>query len=365
MSGQTATILIVDDERQACLAIQHFLRAKGFDAQYVTSGKDALEMAQQNRPEAVLLDVRMPGMNGIETLQGLKQLDADCAVIMLTAVDEVETAVSTIRGGANDYLRKPVSFNELLHSIESALERRRLVLENRDYQHSLEEKVAQRTKEVELTRDVTLFGLATLAEFRDPETGDHLQRIREYSKALAIQLGKDGAYSHLIDAQFITTIHKVSPMHDIGKVGIPDHILQKPGPLTPQEFEIMKQHSSIGGRTLDKAEHRLMAETNYSFLSMAKEIAFCHHERWNGSGYPGGISGEQIPLSARIMSLADVYDALISKRVYKPAFPHQKAYEIIMAGSGNHFDPEVVAAFKAIENDFIAIKDNIANYTMD
>ncbi len=361
MKEQPATILIVDDEVQACIAIQQFLRAEGFTALYANSGPEALAVAMRERPEAVLLDIRMPGMSGIETLQGLKEWDADCAVIMLTAVDEIETAVTTIRGGANDYLRKPVSLAELLHSIRSALEKRRLVLENREYQRSLEEKVARRTVEIELTRDVTLLALATLAEFRDPETGGHLQRIREYTKVLAQQLQRGEAYASLIDARFLATIYKASPMHDIGKVGIPDNILLKPGPLTPLEFERMKQHPLIGGRTLDKAEQVLLAATNHSFLAMAKEIAFCHHEKWDGSGYPGGIKGEQIPLSARIMCLADVYDALISKRVYKPAFPHQKACKIIIDFSGSHFDPEIVRAFQAIEPQFIEIKNAFAD----
>ncbi len=356
------TVLIVDDEVQACQSIQRFLMAKGYGATYATSGAEALAVARTERPMAVLLDIRMPGMGGIEALAELKKADADCAVIMLTAVDDIETAVNTIRLGATDYLRKPVSFGELLHSVRSTLEKRSLVMENREYQRSLEEKVTQRTAEIELTRDVTLLGLSTLAEYRDPETGAHLQRIREYSKVLAIQLGKDGGtYAHLIDGQFINTIHKVSPMHDIGKVGIPDKILQKPGPLTPLEFEVMKEHTRIGGKTLDTAEQRLLAVTNRSFLSMAKEIAFCHHEKWDGSGYPGGIEGEQIPLSARIMCVADVYDALISKRVYKPAFPHQKAGGIIINGSGSHFDPAVVAAFQAVERQFMLIKDSVAD----
>lgn len=225
MKDRPVTILIVDDEVQACVAIQRFLDTQGFATRYANSGAEALVMAQRERPEAILLDIRMPGMSGIETLQRLKEIDADCAVIMLTAVDEIETAVNTIRGGANDYLRKPVSLPELLHSIRSALEKRSLVLENREYQRSLEEKVAQRTIEIELTRDVTHFALATLAEFRDPETGGHLQRIREYSKALAIHLEKEGVYGPALDARFIATIYKVSPLHDIGKVGIPDNIL--------------------------------------------------------------------------------------------------------------------------------------------
>ncbi len=357
MTERSEKILIVDDELQACENIKRFLTREGFSAACATSGVEALEKARLTHPDAVLLDIRMPGIDGIETLKQLRVMDPDCAVIMVTAVDEVEVALSTIRDGADDFLRKPVGFAELKHTIDSALEKRRLVLENREYRRGLEIKVAERTVEIELTRDATIFALTKLAEYRDPETGGHLERIREYTRVLAEHLRKSGAYAGLVDEQFVKNIHKGSVLHDIGKVGIPDNILQKPGPLTADEFKIMKTHAAIGGRTLYEAEQRLLTIGNRSFLTMAKEIAFCHHEKWDGGGYPGGIKGEEIPLAARIMALADVYDALISKRCYKRAFPHEEAREIIVNSAGTHLDPAVVDAFKATESQFMTIKD--------
>jgi putative two-component system response regulator len=358
MSERFEKILIVDDELRACENIHKFLTREGFQASFVNSGASAVEQARLLRPEAVLLDIRMPGMDGIETLKQLRAIDPDCAVIMITAVDEVDVALSTIRDGASDFLRKPVGFGELKYTIESALEKRRLVLENREYSRGLEIKVAERTVEIELTRDTTLFAMTKLAEFRDPETGEHLERIREYTKLLAEQLRNSNGHAGLVDEQFVANIYKGSPLHDIGKVGIPDNILQKPAPLTVDEFEIMKTHSTIGGRTLYEAEKRLLTIRDHSFLTMAREIAFCHHEKWDGRGYPGGIKGEEIPLAARIMALADVYDALISKRCYKKAFSHDMARETIVNSSGTHFDPAVVTAFKDVESKFIEIKDS-------
>ncbi len=234
----------------------------------------------------------------------------------------------------------------------------KLLIENREYQLSLEAKVAERTVEIEATRDATIFSMTKLAEFRDLETGGHLERIREYTREIAEHFRKSDKYGRPVDEQFVTDIFKGSPLHDIGKVGIPDAILQKPGPLTLEEFKIMKTHSSIGGATLYEAEQHLKTIGKRSFLKMAKEIAFCHHEKWDGSGYPGGIKGTEIPLAARIMALADVYDALISKRCYKKAWSHKDARVVILNSSGTHFDPEVVEAFKDAEQQFIAIKES-------
>jgi putative two-component system response regulator len=228
--------------------------------------------------------------------------------------------------------------------------------ENKTLQQSLELKVIERTVEVEITRDATMFGFAKLAELRDPETGAHLERIREYSKVLVAYLQKNGPYQHLIDHTFARDIYKASPLHDIGKVGIPDNVLLKPGKLLPEEFEIMQQHTIIGGQTLQEAETRLL--TTNSFLSMAKEIAFYHHEKWDGTGYPGKIKGENIPLSARIMALADIYDALVSKRVYKAAFSENLTNSIIVKSSGSHLDPVVVDAYQAVEGEFTRIKES-------
>lgn len=225
----------------------------------------------------------------------------------------------------------------------------------REYNRTLELKVVERTKEIEDTQDATIIGLAKLAEYRDPETGAHLERIRSYCRLIAEELGVREKYKVLIDKKFIDMIYKSSPLHDIGKVGIPDHILLKPGKLTPEEFNVIKKHAIIGGDAISAAENRLGTH-KISFLTMGKEIAYCHHEKFNGSGYPYGLKGDKIPLSARIMALADVYDALTTRRVYKDAWTHEATRDTIVNDSGKHFDPDIVDAFLTLEDKFIHIK---------
>ena len=222
---------------------------------------------------------------------------------------------------------------------------------------SLEEKVDKRTKEIKKIQQVTIFALARLAESRDQETGDHLGRIRTYSHLIAKELSTSKQYKGYIDKKYISNIYYSSPLHDIGKVGISDGILLKPGKLTLEEFDIMKSHTIIGGKTLEDAEKQLRKKTK-SFLSMGKNIAYCHHEKWDGSGYPFGLKGTEIPLSARIVSLADVYDALTSKRVYKDAMTHDIAKDIIIQGSEKHFDPVIIESFYKLEKKFKEISQS-------
>jgi PAS domain S-box-containing protein len=226
----------------------------------------------------------------------------------------------------------------------------------REYNRTLEQSVMERTKEIENTQNATIIGLAKLAEYRDPETGGHLERIRNYCFIVSQELGSREKYKEFIDKHFIDSIYKSSPLHDIGKVGIPDSILLKPGRLTLDEFEIMKTHTVIGGDAISTAEKKL-EEQKSSFLSMGKEIAYYHHEKFNGAGYPYGFKEDKIPLSARIMALADVYDALRSKRVYKEAWSHESTKDTIIKETGKHFDPDVVDAFLKLEEEFIKIKD--------
>lgn len=230
-------------------------------------------------------------------------------------------------------------------------------LENalKDYNRTLEQKVDERTREIEDTQDATIIGLAKLAEYRDPETGIHLERIRNYCKLITEELGSIEKYRSLIDKSYAEMIYKSSPLHDIGKVGIPDNILLKPGKLTYEEFEIMKQHTIIGGDAIAAAENRLK-EQKISFLNMGKEIAYHHHEKFDGTGYPYGLKGDKIPLSARIMALADVYDALTVERVYKWKWSHEITRELIIKESGKHFDPDIVNMFVKSEDEFINIK---------
>ncbi|MBI3600338.1 MAG: HD domain-containing protein [Nitrospinae bacterium] len=224
-----------------------------------------------------------------------------------------------------------------------------------EYNMTLEQLVEERTKEIEDTQDATIIGLAKLAEYRDPETGAHLERIRNYCRLIAHELGTKEKYKGIIDKKYIELIFKSSPLHDIGKVGIPDSILLKPGKLTNEEFDIMKQHPVIGGDAIAEAEKKLRGR-KITFLTIGKEIAYCHHEKFDGTGYPHRSKGDDIPLSARIMALADVYDALTSKRVYKEAWTHEAARELIIKDSGSHFDPDAVDAFLKMEDEFIKIR---------
>ena len=256
--------------------------------------------------------------------------------------------------GAADYITKPISPPIVLSRIKTHLNlarvRQLLVTQNQQ----LEDTIEQRTKELIQTQDITILALATLAETRDNETGNHIRRTQNYVKALAMELAKNPKHSNFLTPDNINLLFKSAPLHDIGKVGIPDNILLKPGKLSTDEFHIMKDHASLGNDALSKAE-QLLGNGNISFLRFAREIASGHHEKWDGSGYPKGLEGEEIPFSARLMAVADVYDALISKRVYKPAFTHNKAVSIIIEGSGKHFDPEIVNAFLKIEKQFIDI----------
>jgi putative two-component system response regulator len=253
--------------------------------------------------------------------------------ILLTSLDRNQNVVSGLRAGADDFISKPFNPHELQVRLRAA---ERIV--------SLE------------SRDLILFALAKLAESRDPETGAHLERIREYCRLLAENLATKEKYRDQIDSDYVRTIFLTSPLHDIGKVGIPDRVLLKPGGLTPEEFEIMKQHVVIGWQTLDAA---VQSHPSAGFLKFARDIAWSHHEKYNGKGYPRGLVGEEIPLSGRIVAVADVYDALTTKRVYKPAFSHDVAKDTICKGRGTDFDPDVVDAFLACEREFVAIREHL------
>ena len=211
-------------------------------------------------------------------------------------------------------------------------------------------------------RDVLIFSLAKLAESRDPDTGAHLERIREYCRVLTQAVREVPEFSAIIDADYVESIYLTSPLHDIGKVGIPDYVLQKPGKLTPEEFDLMKQHTLIGGRTLDAAAKK---HPSHPYLLMARDIAFSHHEKFDGTGYPHGLVGDEIPLSGRIVAIADVYDALTSKRVYKPAFSHDRAVELILKDTGSRFDPRIIEVFQKCTNEFARIRAELTEDKCD
>jgi putative two-component system response regulator len=313
------------------------------------------------RPDVVLLDIMMPGLDGCEVCRRLKLMtDVRPQVVMVSALTTANERMRAYECGADDYLIKPVDHHELftkcrLHSrLCQALDN--VVQSNeevRKYSDELRRLVVERTRDVQATQDVAVFAMAKLADSRDPETGDHLQRMRNYSVALAEQLRRDGQFAEVIDDAFIDDLFRSSPLHDIGKVGVSDAILLKPGRLTPAEFERMKDHATIGANTLDQIVRH---SPSASFLKMAAIIARQHHERFDGTGYPDGRRGHDIALPARIVALADVYDALTSNRVYKEAYEPLVAKELIEAESGRHFDPVIVAAFSNCFENFLYIQ---------
>jgi putative two-component system response regulator len=296
----------------------------------------------------------MPEMNGYEVCRTLKAdpATAKIPVIFITAMTEIEDEKKGLELGAVDYITKPVSPPIVLARVKNHLD-----LKN--YRDHLEEVVKARTNELLLTQEVTIESLGTLAEYRDPETGGHIKRTQNYVRILADHLRHHPKYKSYLDDGTIDLLYKSAPLHDVGKVGVSDKILHKPGKLEPEEFEEMKKHTIYGFNAMQRAEHKLGFN---SFLRLAGEIAYTHQEKWDGSGYPQGLSGENIPISGRLMAIADVYDALISKRVYKPPFSHEKAVAIITEGKGKHFDPDMVDVFLGISEQFREIAIHYADY---
>jgi len=345
---KTATILVVDDTPDSVALLSSLLRSL-YRVKIATSGEKALAIAgSDDPPDLILLDIVMPGMDGYEVCRLLKRnpATADIPVIFLTGRTD---AVDEERGlglGAEDYIMKPPSPPIVLARIGTHLRLKAVRDFLKDKNAYLEAEVERRTAEVTTIQDVTMIAMGSLAETRDNETGNHIRRTQYYIKALAERLMGHPRFAHFLNAETVELLYKSAPLHDIGKVGIPDGILKKPEKLEPGEFEIMKTHTVLGRDAIVAAERRLGSPT--SFLSLAREIAWTHHEKWDGSGYPRGLSGDDIPASGRLMAIADVYDALISRRVYKAAFPHRMAVEIIEKGAGTHFDPDAVIAFGAI-----------------
>jgi putative two-component system response regulator len=332
-------VLVVDDDQVYLDLLEGILPELGYQVQLANNGRQAYELIRQSDFRIVISDWQMPEMSGVELCRAIRsrQLSAYVYFILLTSLERKQHVVDGLLAGADDFITKPFDPHELKVRLRAA---ERIV--------SLE------------TRDLIIFSLAKIAESRDPETGAHLERIREYCRLLAEYLATTERYRGQIDSDYVRTIFLTSPLHDIGKVGIPDHVLLKPGPLTPDEFSVMKQHAAIGSETLNAA---LQTHPTAEFLRFARDIAWSHHEKYNGTGYPRGLSGSDIPLCGRIVAVADVYDALTTKRVYKPAFSHEKAREIICQGRGIDFDPDVVDAFLACEQEFVAIRKQLDDST--
>lgn len=346
-------ILVVDDA-EGNIDILLATLGDEYDVRVAMDGPSALELLQEEAVDLVLLDIVMPGMDGHEVFRRMKQdvVMRNISVIFLTGLSEVDDEAQGLAMGAADYITKP---------FKPALLRARVrnQLELKLYRDHLEDLVRERTAEIQLVQHVTIESLACLAEYRDPETGMHIRRTQHFVRELAEKLRENPKFSAVLDDTYIENLFRSAPLHDIGKVGVPDAILQKPGKLTEEEFEEMKKHTIYGHDTLAAAEKQL-GSTN-SFLRVAREMAQTHHERWDGTGYPGGLAGETIPLCGRIMALADVYDALTSKRRYKAAFTPEAAATVLCDGRGRHFDPDLVDAFLKIEDRFCAIAAQYAD----
>ena len=349
------TVLIVDDT-PANLQLMNDLLEDRYETRIANNGDRALKAAlQEPKPDLILLDIMMPGMDGYEVCRRLKAdpATAHIPVIFLTAKAQVEDEQLGFDVGCVDYITKPISPPITLARVKMQLTLKAAADFLRDKADFLDAEVQKRTREVRVVQDVTVMAMASLAETRDNETGNHIRRTQNYVRTLALRLREHGKFRAFLDDATIETLYKSAPLHDIGKVGIPDAILLKPGKLTPEEFDVMKTHTTLGRDAILAAEKLIDEPT--SFLTLAREIAYCHQEKWDGSGYPQGLKGESIPVSARLMAIADVYDALISKRVYKPPFPHEKAVEIIREGRDRHFDPIITDAFLEHHKEFRAI----------
>lgn len=368
------TILVVDDTGENLTVIGGLLQPF-FRVRVANSGMRALKVARSDpRPDLILLDVMMPEMDGYAVLAELRQdpYTRDIPVMFVTAMDGDQDEEYGLSLGAVDYITKPIRPAILLARVRTHLELKDARDWLRDQNGYLEGEVSRRMRENDLIKDVSLNALALLAEKRDNETGNHLYRTQAYVEALMQQLQDHPRFRHALSAAQRQLIAKAAPLHDIGKVGIPDQILLKPARLTPEEFEIMKTHSLIGAEAIEAAIERvvvgdrarldeLQGNTPLDFLVVARHIALGHHEKWDGSGYPQGLRGDAIPIPARLMALADVFDALTCKRHYKKAFPLEQAVALLVEGRGTHFDPDVVDAFLAIQDRFADIAQRYAD----
>ena len=353
-----ASVLIVDDCAENLAVLSALLRPQ-YRVLAANSGAGALRIASKSpRPDLVLLDVMMPDMDGYTVLTRLRENQATCdiPVIFLTALDDAANEERGLQIGAVDYISKPIKPLVLLARVSTQLDAKRARDWIRNQNEVLEAEVARRMIENNLTQQISICALAYLAEIRDPETGNHIRRTQAYVRVLANRLCDHPRFAATLNAHYVDLLIRSAPLHDIGKVGIPDHILLKPGPLAPAEWEIMKTHAKLGSDAMERAERDI--DKPVEFLILAKEIAHWHHEKWDGSGYPDGLAGDAIPISARLMALADVFDALICRRVYKPPMPYDEARAIIVAGRGTHFDPDVVDAFLFDFDEFIVIANH-------
>lgn len=354
-------VMVVDDTPANLELLEAILEKNGYDVFCFPRGELAVSALERINPDLILLDIIMPDMNGFDVCQRIKHVEAweNIPVIFMSGLDNPKDKVKAFKEGGADYVTKPFYQEEILARVGAHINQKIFEDYLRDKAVFLEQEVARRTREIQEIQEVSMMALTSLAETRDNETGNHIRRTQYHVEVLSKKLQMHPLYSQELTNDMIRLIVMSAPLHDIGKVGIPDHILLKPGKLTDEEFLIMKEHSVNGWRALERTEKNL--GHSIQFLRIAKLIAHYHHEKWNGTGYPDGLAGNAIPLPARIMAIADVYDALTSKRVYKEKMEHHKAIEIIANSSGSHFDPELVNVFMANLDAFIQIGEKYAD----
>lgn len=344
-----AKLLIVDDEEANIQLLERLLRSAGYASiSTTTDPKKVCELHAKNHYDLILLDLRMPEMDGFQVMEELNGIEPDTCLPVLVITAQPSHKLRALQAGARDFIGKPFELTEVLARVNNLVEMRLLQKRLQAHNVVLEVQVKERTADLRSSYLETIFAMTRAAEYRDCDVGAHVERISYYSRELARLLGQDDT--------FIDTIFFASPMHDVGKIGIPDHILLKPGPLTPEEWEVMKEHTAKGSE--------ILGSSNSPYLRLGAEIALGHHECWDGGGYPNGLRGDDIPLAARIIRICDVYDALRSKRPYKPAFDHEKAVKIITKGDGRtepeHFDPAVLAGFAQSQGSFSDIFEELA-----
>ncbi len=357
LTPHNATILIVDDSPENLMVLTELL-SPHYRVLAAQSGEKCLRIVSADpKPDLILLDVMMPGMDGYEVLGQLRQspISSRIPVVLLTALADPQSEEFGLSLGAADYITKPIKPVVVQARVRTQLEAKQARDGLQNQNAALEAEVARRMAENDLIQQVSIRALAHLAEIRDPETGNHILRTQGYVRLLASALADHPRFADTLTPGYIDLLSRSAPLHDIGKVGIPDHILLKPGKLTPEEWQIMRTHAKLGSDAIEEAEQDM--EQPLAFLTLAKEIAHWHHEKWDGSGYPDGLQGDAIPLSARLMALADVFDALICARVYKPAMSYDEARALILSGSGHHFDPDVVTAFDRHFDAFVTIAE--------
>jgi putative two-component system response regulator len=329
-------ILVVDDDPRSLSLLQKTITGFGYQATVATNGREAMKLMRSGSFRMVVSDMEMPEMGGLDLCRAIR--DRYCSryifILLLTPQGDKQSIIDGLEAGADECISKPIDEEEV---------RVRL-------------RTGERILSME-SREAAVLGLARLADSHDQNTGSHVERVGEYCRIIAEHLAKQEKFENIVDGEFVQMIYLSSPLHDIGKMGIPDSILLKPGPLTQEEFEIMKHHALAGSKTLESA---IFAHPEAKYLNMARDIARSHHERFDGSGYPDGLAGQDIPLCGRIAALADVYDALTTTHVYKPAYNHKKARKIILEGNGTQFDPDIVQAFLDNEHRFQDVHEKYA-----